>query len=118
MSRQRTLSERDRQEWAAYVHRLAPPGGRKAAAPSGAPVSVEPVALAGNSVAAHAVPSSKAEKKPAPLSIGDQPGGVDRASWRRFRSGRSPSIRTLDLHGQTAQRAYHALYGFLHAAQA
>ena len=27
-------------------------------------------------------------------------------------------MRTLDLHGRTAQRAFHALHGFLHAAHA
>ena len=27
-------------------------------------------------------------------------------------------MRTLDLHGRTAQRAYHALHAFLHAAHA
>ncbi|MDE2582497.1 MAG: Smr/MutS family protein, partial [Rhodospirillales bacterium] len=52
------------------------------------------------------------------LSVGDAPAGLDAASWQRFRSGRLPPARTLDLHGHTAQRAYHALRGFLHAAAA
>jgi len=54
----------------------------------------------------------------APLAVGDHPGGLDSASWNRFRSGKQPCSRTLDLHGRTAQRAFHALHAFLHAAHA
>jgi len=52
------------------------------------------------------------------LAVGDQPGGLDKASWHRFRSGRLAPERTLDLHGRTAQRAHTALQSFLHAAHA
>ena len=54
----------------------------------------------------------------APLAIGTHPGGVDSASWHRFRTGKLPAARTLDLHGRTAQRAFHALTAFLRAAHA
>jgi DNA-nicking Smr family endonuclease len=43
---------------------------------------------------------------------------VDTSSWQRFRTGKTAPTRTLDLHGRTAQRAYHALHAFLHAAHA
>jgi len=52
------------------------------------------------------------------LSVGDHPGGVDGASWQRFRTGKLPAARVLDLHGQTAQRAFHALVAFLRTAHA
>ena len=50
--------------------------------------------------------------------MGSQPGGLDKASWNRFRSGKLPVQRTLDLHGRTAQRAFHALDHFLRRAHA
>ena len=45
-------------------------------------------------------------------------GGLDNSSWNRFRGGKLVAQRTLDLHGRTAQRAFHALHSFLHAAHA
>jgi DNA-nicking Smr family endonuclease len=47
-----------------------------------------------------------------------QPPGLDRASWHRFHGGRLVPARTLDLHGKTAQSAFHALERFIHAASA
>jgi DNA-nicking Smr family endonuclease len=55
---------------------------------------------------------------PPPLGVGGQPPGVDTASWQRFRRGQLASVRKLDLHGLTAQQAYHALRTFLRAAHA
>jgi DNA-nicking Smr family endonuclease len=52
------------------------------------------------------------------VAVGDHPGGVDKATWQRFRSGKLASVRKLDLHGQTAQRAFHALVAFLRTAHA
>ena len=43
---------------------------------------------------------------------------MDSGTWQRFRTGRLRAERVLDLHGQTAQRAYHALVGFVRAAHA
>jgi DNA-nicking Smr family endonuclease len=43
---------------------------------------------------------------------------VDRATWQRFRSGRLRAETVLDLHGQTAQRAFQALVAFLRSAHA
>ena len=50
--------------------------------------------------------------------MGDAPSGLDKSSWNRLRTGRLTPQRTLDLHGRTAQRAFHALHGFLTTAQA
>jgi DNA-nicking Smr family endonuclease len=49
---------------------------------------------------------------------GIQPAGLDTASWTRFRGGKVPPARTLDLHGKTVQSAYIALERFLVAAHA
>jgi DNA-nicking Smr family endonuclease len=75
-----------------------------------------------------AVPAPQAEATPplapkrrtahSPLLVGTHPGGLDRASWNRFRAGKLAPTRTLDLHGRTAQNAFHALNAFLHAAHA
>jgi DNA-nicking Smr family endonuclease len=43
---------------------------------------------------------------------------VDAATWQRLRGGKLTPARTLDLHGMTAQRAFHALVGFLRSAHA
>jgi hypothetical protein len=52
------------------------------------------------------------------LAVGESPGGVDGATWRRLRGGKLVPERRLDLHGFTAQRAYHALVAFLRTAHA
>ena len=54
----------------------------------------------------------------APLADRHTAGGVDSATWHRFRTGKLPAARTLDLHGHTAQRAFHALAAFLRVAHA
>jgi len=54
----------------------------------------------------------------APLAVGAPPGGVDRATWGRFRTGKLAPARQLDLHGMTAQRAFQALTAFLRTAHA
>lgn len=52
------------------------------------------------------------------LAVGGQPGGVDGATWQRFRSGKLATARKLDLHGLTVQHAFHALSSFLRNAHA
>jgi DNA-nicking Smr family endonuclease len=118
-SRRRSrLTEADRAAWASYTSRTVPLPGRQTpillaevlppekqtSAPTPRP------SIGGNLHSVHPAPS--------PLIVGTQPGGVDGATWRRFRAGRLPREKVLDLHGQTAQRAYHALVGFLNAAHA
>lgn len=109
------LSEKDLNDWALFARQIKPLRGRAAPAlpePVLEPVAPAPVAVA----AAAAVKPSPA--RVAPLQVGLHPGGLDNASWNRFRSGKLGTMRTIDLHGRTAQRAYHALHGFLIAAHA
>jgi DNA-nicking Smr family endonuclease len=53
-----------------------------------------------------------------PLTVDDQPGGIDSATWQRFRTGKLVTARRLDLHGMTTQRAFHALVSFIRSAHA
>jgi DNA-nicking Smr family endonuclease len=52
------------------------------------------------------------------LAVGGQPGGLDKATWQRLRSGKLVAERRLDLHGLTVQHAFHALVSFLRSAHA
>ncbi|HEY0183111.1 MAG TPA: Smr/MutS family protein [Rhodopila sp.] len=83
----------------------------RAANPSSASPSPEPRPK----VAAQA---SKPRMMASPLAVGTQPGGIDKATWHRFQSGKLTTARTLDLHGMTAQRAFHALVAFIRSAHA
>ena len=82
-------------------------------------------------VAAAAVPVPVAREAPAPAPLGVrkraagpavvtgvQPAGLDNATWGKFRGGRLVAVRTLDLHGKTAQAAFVALERFLVGAHA
>jgi DNA-nicking Smr family endonuclease len=116
--RARGLSEADRALWANYASQLVPLRGRtgqqrpdpKPSTPQ-APLDPQPRP----NVAAQA---TKPRKMASPLTIGDQPGGIDTATWQRFRTGKLLAARRLDLHGMTAQRAFHALVAFLRTAHA
>jgi DNA-nicking Smr family endonuclease len=107
------LTEADRAVWASYANRIRPlPGRRHPAATAGAQPSVTIPARSRPTVV------GRADALLAPLAIGAQPGGVDSATWHRFRTGKLPAARVLDLHGHTAQRAFHSLATFLRVAQA
>ena len=54
----------------------------------------------------------------AEVAVGEQPAGLDKASWTRLRTGKLLPERTLDLHGRTAQHAFAALQSFLLRAHA
>ncbi len=109
-ARRKSLTERDRADWAAFAHTVA--------ALPGHPVPEPPEALtpppAAQAVAAP--PPRPPRARPPPLGIGSAPAGLDSATWERLRSGRLVPTRRLDLHGRTVQRAFHALEGFLAAA--
>ena len=108
------LSEADVQDWALFASKLKPLPGRTLPIPAPVPV--------GESVAAPPQPLPILALAPRPLvraahlQVGLHPGGLDNSSWNKFKSGKLKSMRTLDLHGRTAQRAYHALHSFLIAA--
>ena len=110
--RRRGLTETDRAAWASYARLVAPLPGVSVPEPPPAPI------------AAPAPPPPPAPtlrapaQRPAALVVGTSPGGVDAGTWNRFRTGKLPVSRTLDLHGRTAQRAYVALDHFLHMASA
>ena len=109
--RPRPLTEHDRAEWAAYAQRVIPLPGRAAPPPPEPPAYPAPILHPAHPIQPRplAIPATA-------LGVGAQPGGLDTSSWNRFRSGKLPTTRTLDLHGRTAQRAFHALHTFLHAA--
>jgi DNA-nicking Smr family endonuclease len=107
----RTLTSSDKEAWASYASRIKPLSGREipaVAAPAAAPL-----------VAVSPAPPPPVARKRAAVVIGEPPGdGLDKATWRRLRGGRLTPERTLDLHGMTAQRAFHALHALLVHAQA
>ena len=105
------LTDQERRDWAAYVRLIRPLPGR--AVPPLADIAADPEPP--DRPVLLVAPRSRVSPA-ADLAVGDQPGGLDSASWNRFRSGKLTPERTLDLHGRTAQRAFHALHAFLHAA--
>ena len=112
--RRTRLTEADRALWASYASRIRPLAGRSRPHATASP-EPSPCRPRGR----HRWPPGASAARPlAPLAIGTHPGGVDSASWHRFRTGKLPAARTLDLHGRTAQRAFHALTAFLRAAHA
>ena len=111
--RRARLSESDRALWAAYAQQVRPIAGRDIPV-----VPPESPAPAPAPRAPPAPPPTPRRAPPEMLSVGDRPGGVDNATWQRFRGGKLAAARTLDLHGRTAQRAHVALEHFLRTAHA
>ena len=111
--RRRTLSDHDRAEWANYARRIAP---LKGTAPVAAPpeAATEPVVPRLN----EPVRPTRAIRTTPPVAVGGQPGGIDTSTWKRFTAGKLPTVRRLDLHGQTTQRAFHSLIAFVRTAHA
>ena len=119
-TRKSRLTEADRAEWLRYARDIRPLPGHALPpdAPAPAPaVSPEPARPAPPPVPARPAPARRPAPRPA-LAVGAAPAGLDAATWQRFRTGRLPAARRLDLHGHTAERAHHALRAFLHAAAA
>lgn len=110
----RPLTETDKALWAHYTRQIAPLPGRRPPAP---PAAAEPPGPA-TPRPRLPVPVAKPRVAAPHLDVGVQPGGIDSATWHRFRSGKLQAARKLDLHGMTAQRAFNALVTFLHAAHA
>ena len=114
--RRSRLTETDVAEWANYVRHVAVLPGRVRPEVA-APVAPLPALV-------RAVVAAPAPRSPPPrpslggLVIGLQPAGVDNATWQRFRTGKMTASRTLDLHGRTAQRAFHSLLSLLRGAHA
>src|SRR3954469_5182269 len=117
--RARRLTDADKASWASYVRLIAPLPG-KTGVPAPAPVLPDPPPPAADLPPQPRVPPliARPRAKPPVLSVGVQPGGVDSATWQRFRTGKLPAVRRLDLHSITAQRAFHSLVAFLRTAHA
>lgn len=112
--RARALSDTEASEWARFAHRIVPLRGRRPVEPPEAPVLD---AAAPPEPRPPAAPPVRAVRT-APLGIGGQPAGVDTSTWQRFHRGKLGTARKLDLHGMTAQAAFHALRTFLRNAHA
>ncbi len=108
------MTEQDRAEWAQYVRQVRALAGRAEPAPSPAPASP---AGSGSQIQRPVAAASRPARL-SDVSVGQQPPGVDTATWQRLRSGKLLPSRTLDLHGRSAQRAFLTLSHFLRSAQA
>lgn len=108
----RQLSADDSAVWAHFARQIAVLPGRKAPPPP----AEAPMPIVSPRLATPRVPPPRPVASA--VSIGQQPGGVDNATWQRFRTGKLAPSRTLDLHGRTAQRAFHALVAFIRTAHA
>jgi len=111
--RERRLTDQDRTDWATFARLIAALPGR-----SVPELPADPLPAPLLPPATQRPPPATPVSRPAPLAVGAHPGGLDNSTWHRFRSGKLAPTRTLDLHGRTAQRAFHALHAFLHAAHA
>jgi DNA-nicking Smr family endonuclease len=113
MAKVKGLSKADLQLWAAYSQtlKLLPGKTRLAVEPEPAAASKPPAAET-QTVKIKTRPHAKQ------VEIGSPPPGLDKSSWRKFRTGESRAARVLDLHGMTAARAHHATLQFLLAAHA
>ncbi len=111
--RRRALSEHDRAEWANYARRIAPLRGT-------VPIVAPVIATSEPAVALLDTPvrPTRALRSAPPVAVGGQPGGIDSSTWKRFSAGKLPTVRRLDLHGQTTQRAFHSLMAFIRTAYA
>jgi DNA-nicking Smr family endonuclease len=125
--RARILSEADQTLWANYSRMIAPLSGRSSDHhPVAAATSHHKPAMVALPAATVILPPPVPPMTPgcaprsivAPLAVGGQPGGLDTATWQRFRSGKLPAARTLDLHGLTLRHAHQSLRSFLSRAHA
>jgi DNA-nicking Smr family endonuclease len=117
--RPKTLSQTDRALWHAFARDIRRLPGRSLPEPP--PIAPPMPALPAPPTAAQPTsppPIARPRQTASDIVTGTHPPGLDRASWHRFQTGRLPPSRTLDLHGKTAQAAFHALGRFLHTASA
>jgi DNA-nicking Smr family endonuclease len=114
--RRKRLTEKDLADWALFARQIKALPGR--ALPPAPPEPIVVVAQAPPPPPAPLAKFSQAVRRVEALQVGTHPGGLDNSSWNKFRTGKQSASRTIDLHGRTAQRAYHALHNFLLAAHA
>jgi DNA-nicking Smr family endonuclease len=114
MAKVKGLSKADLQLWAAYSQTLKLLPGKTR-------LAVEPEPLATPALPEQpgiTVQKVKARSQAKQIEVGAPPPGLDKSSWRKFRSGESRAARVLDLHGMTAARAHHATLQFILTAYA
>lgn len=117
--RRKFLTEKDLSDWATYARTVMPLAGRTLPEnPQPAPIETAPPARSPMPFVAQPAAPAIVPPRPSTIAVGDQPAGLDKSSWNKLRSGKLQPTRTLDLHGRTVQRAFHALHGFLVAAHA
>ena len=111
--RRRSLTELDRAEWANYAARIAPLKGAT-------PVVAIPEVVTAPVVARPSEPirATPPMRRTPQVAIGGQPSGIDTGPWNRFQAGKLATVRRLDLHGKTTQRAFSALIAFIRTAHA
>jgi DNA-nicking Smr family endonuclease len=114
--RVRSLSDTDVAEWERYAQRIKPLRGA-AARPVVVTLAETAPIVVRDMVPGRARPAVIETAQPPAVGVDRQPAGIDTASWRRFRRGQLATARRLDLHGMTAQQAFHALRTFLRSAQ-
>jgi DNA-nicking Smr family endonuclease len=110
----RPLTEQDRAAWANFARRVSAFSGREIPLPPPAVTTTPPATVPQQKTP----PAPRHKPAPAALVTGQHPAGLDKSTWNRFRSGKLQAARTLDLHGKTAQSAFHALERFLVSAHA
>ncbi len=113
----RGLTETDRRIWATYVQHVVQRRGATPVADLPAPILPAPIPPP-TGATAPPIPPRPAKPRLAPVEIGTAPGGLDRSTWTRLRTGRLAPTRRLDLHGRTLQRAHAELHAFLAQALA
>jgi DNA-nicking Smr family endonuclease len=108
------LSEADRKLWAAYSQTLTRlmPGRTRLPVPPEAPAEVTP------DVAAPALKPPKPVVFSSPIGTAITPAGLDKATWKKFVTGKIRATGRLDLHGHTAARAHRAVTLFVERAYA
>jgi DNA-nicking Smr family endonuclease len=108
------LSEADIKLWAAYSQTLTRlmPGRTRLPLPPEPPAAATPEA---------APPKAKPPKPAAfssPIGTAVTPAGLDKATWKKFVTGKIRAAERLDLHGHTAARAHRAVILFIERAYA
>jgi DNA-nicking Smr family endonuclease len=108
------LSEADLKLWAAYSQTLTRlmPGRARLALPSEPPGEAQQVA------APPAVKPPKPLSFNSPIGAAITPTGLDKATWKKFVTGKIQATGRLDLHGHTAARAHRAVTLFIERAYA
>jgi DNA-nicking Smr family endonuclease len=114
MARVKGLSAADLKLWAAYAQTLSRlmPGRTRL------PVEPEPAPAAAPAAPEPAPAKPKPFSGMPPVSLDMTPAGLDKATWKRFASGKIRAEQRLDLHGHTAARAHRAVTQFIERAYA